>query len=433
MTRSAHPACDHARDQLAAVRAVIEGPLGEIARRLSRHLAEGWPHRALVVFTRECTGRPRKVAGPPDLVDVVTIDELDALKDTVPPGGWASIVGRFAGAPRPLWLVRDAIGTLLVLVPRAERELPSPHQLAAIFGLVAVSIRQQVTQAGPDYLAESRAASSERARATAELTAAHEAALAGILATLRAPNLDDGRARGIAAAAASEALLAVRAAQSADRSLAEESPAAAFARLREEIVPLLRDRDLAVEFVAPPPTSRPIPGEVASGARAMAHAVVLAFLNRCGSRLRIAWECDDDALVMDLRDQGEGLDDLDGLRRRLHGRVAALAARADYESVPGWGSRVTVRIPLEPPAAPGDQSLLAGLNRRQREVLALVCAGMRNKAIARELGLAESTVKFHVAGVLKKLGVATRGEAAALGLRAAAAGSRPAVAVAESG
>ncbi|MBF6246868.1 response regulator transcription factor, partial [Nocardia elegans] len=53
--------------------------------------------------------------------------------------------------------------------------------------------------------------------------------------------------------------------------------------------------------------------------------------------------------------------------------------------------------------------------------------------IARELGLAESTVKFHVAGVLKKLGVATRGEAAALGLRAAAAGSRPAVAVAESG
>ena len=51
-------------------------------------------------------------------------------------------------------------------------------------------------------------------------------------------------------------------------------------------------------------------------------------------------------------------------------------------------------------------------------MLALVAAGKRNKVIAQELGVAESTVKFHVAGVLKKLAVSTRGEAAVIGLRA---------------
>jgi DNA-binding CsgD family transcriptional regulator len=60
---------------------------------------------------------------------------------------------------------------------------------------------------------------------------------------------------------------------------------------------------------------------------------------------------------------------------------------------------------------------LSSLNRREREVLARVSDGMRNKAIAVDLGIAESTVKFHVAGLLKKLAVSSRGEAAVIGIR----------------
>ncbi|MEV0688160.1 LuxR C-terminal-related transcriptional regulator [Nocardia sp. NPDC050378] len=408
--------CDVAN--LRALRDVIAGPLGEIAARFSRYLADRWPHTALVIFTRECTGRPRKVSGPAQIIDRVRIDELEELKAGVPPGSSADIVARFAGATRRIWLVRDDTDTLLVLVPRSEHGCPEPAVLTAVFALIALSIRQQVTQSGPDYLAESRAAATARARTIAELTAAHEAVLAEIVATLRSPHLDDRRSRSIAADAASAALVAARAALSTERAFSEEPAAAAFRRLRTEISPLLRRHDLTVEFVPPEPGNPLIPGEVASGARAMTHAVVLALTVEPGTRLRIAWHCDSTALRIDVRDQSAGVTDLESLRRRLHGRVQALRAEAEFDAVPGWGTRTTIRIPLEIPVAPADDDRLERLNPRQREVLAFVASGMRNKVIAAELGVAESTVKFHIAGILKKLEVTSRGEAAAVGLRA---------------
>jgi DNA-binding CsgD family transcriptional regulator len=45
------------------------------------------------------------------------------------------------------------------------------------------------------------------------------------------------------------------------------------------------------------------------------------------------------------------------------------------------------------------------LTRREREVLALVAAGLLNKQIAAELGMAEKTVKQHRGGVMRKMAV----------------------------
>lgn len=51
------------------------------------------------------------------------------------------------------------------------------------------------------------------------------------------------------------------------------------------------------------------------------------------------------------------------------------------------------------------------LTSRQAQVLALILQGKPNKAICRELGLAEGTVKIHVAAILRALNVSTRTQA----------------------
>ena len=63
--------------------------------------------------------------------------------------------------------------------------------------------------------------------------------------------------------------------------------------------------------------------------------------------------------------------------------------------------------PLALASAGGD------LTEREFEVLARIAAGDSNKLIARALELSPFTVKRHVANILDKLGLASRGQAAA--------------------
>jgi DNA-binding NarL/FixJ family response regulator len=58
------------------------------------------------------------------------------------------------------------------------------------------------------------------------------------------------------------------------------------------------------------------------------------------------------------------------------------------------------------------------LTAREREVLAEIARGRANREIARELGLAEKTVKTHVSAILAKLGVQDRTQAALYAVRA---------------
>jgi FixJ family two-component response regulator len=58
------------------------------------------------------------------------------------------------------------------------------------------------------------------------------------------------------------------------------------------------------------------------------------------------------------------------------------------------------------------QALFETLTPREREILALVSAGLMNKQIAAELGIAQITVKIHRGRVMKKMG--TRSLAALL-------------------
>lgn len=51
------------------------------------------------------------------------------------------------------------------------------------------------------------------------------------------------------------------------------------------------------------------------------------------------------------------------------------------------------------------------LTGREKETLALISRGYRNREVARQLGVADSTVASHVKSVYRKLGIATRAEA----------------------
>jgi DNA-binding NarL/FixJ family response regulator len=58
-------------------------------------------------------------------------------------------------------------------------------------------------------------------------------------------------------------------------------------------------------------------------------------------------------------------------------------------------------------------SALDRLTARQRQVLGALARGRQTKEIARELGIAESTVKTHLAKAIHRLGATTRAQAVA--------------------
>ena len=79
-----------------------------------------------------------------------------------------------------------------------------------------------------------------------------------------------------------------------------------------------------------------------------------------------------------------------------------------------------VRISLDAPTvyALGERDATRlGLTTREAEVLALVAAGRTNREIGAELYVSDKTASVHVSNILRKLGVSSRVEAAAIAQR----------------
>lgn len=60
---------------------------------------------------------------------------------------------------------------------------------------------------------------------------------------------------------------------------------------------------------------------------------------------------------------------------------------------------------------------IQALTPREIEVLGMLAEGLGNKTIARQLGISEHTVKFHVSSIFSKLNASSRTEAVTLGAR----------------
>ncbi|MCX5414867.1 LuxR C-terminal-related transcriptional regulator [Streptomyces sp. NBC_00059] len=412
------PSVPHPDPAVVAERvgAVATAPLHVVAARLHEVIGEVLPHRALAVFTEDCTGRPQKKAGDPAITERVTIAELDAVRRLVA-GGNQPTSAVIAGTEREVRVYDAPTGAVLVLCEPGDLAYRGAGDyVRAVWVTAATRIRQQVAEARPDYLRESRAASTERLRVTAELTARHETDLETLLATLRGRDLDDSRARALATDTAAVALVRVREGSDLVASLAEEPVSQAFGRLRADLRPLSRYGGVEVQFVEPPADGRALPGEVAHAARAVVRSAVLLMREQEDvTRIRVQWDCDGTNLLVSVRDDGPGL--LDQGRpalRQLATRATALGGSLAVEAVETWGSEIDVRIPLDPPDTSDTAVHLWDLGARETEVLRLLVAGRRNRQIAADLGISENTVKFHTSQVYRKLGVTSRAAAAAL-------------------
>ena len=82
--------------------------------------------------------------------------------------------------------------------------------------------------------------------------------------------------------------------------------------------------------------------------------------------------------------------------------------------------RLRLEEPVDTTAPAGGAASPAaslGLTRREAEVLALVAEGRTNRQIGQALFITPKTASVHVSRILAKLGVAGRGEAAAVAHR----------------
>jgi two-component system, NarL family, nitrate/nitrite response regulator NarL len=76
-------------------------------------------------------------------------------------------------------------------------------------------------------------------------------------------------------------------------------------------------------------------------------------------------------------------------------------------------------VPTSTPMPPAPVTPVGGkgLTERERQVVQLLSEGLSNKLIADRLGISDHTAKFHVNGVMMKLGASTRTEAVVEAMR----------------
>ena len=98
-----------------------------------------------------------------------------------------------------------------------------------------------------------------------------------------------------------------------------------------------------------------------------------------------------------------------------------VAVEASDSNIPPSAEVVLVAHAAEDSPAPAqptrDNAVGTVLTNREREILALLADGLANKQIAARLGISKNTVKTHLELLFDKLGVSSRAEAVATGVR----------------
>jgi DNA-binding CsgD family transcriptional regulator/signal transduction histidine kinase len=426
----------------AALADLVSAPRSEVADRAQAVLRPVLPHDALVLVTPASPAAPAQVAAP------------RALRERLAEVEWWRLCGTEQlahGAARALDLP-DVVGGLritgwtasvdgcdaVLIIGSAAQPTIGTHQERAAMQVAVVSaarLRAMDGDPAPGTLAFVRSVSRERERIRLELTSRHAATLSSVLHTLRGATAASGvrtAPPGVAQAIdlASEALMELR--SSADREIAAGQVAlqTAYAEAETEIRAIVRPVGLRLVPDLEAREGVQIDRSLAHAARLVSRAAALNAIGHAdATKLRMWWRLTDDALTLIVADDGAGFEGgADAVARELadiRRIVAPLNGSAELDSARHWGTTLTCELPLHGatplPDTPAVRRLVE-LGEREREVLELVVAGLRNREIAERLFIADRTVKFHVSNILQKLEVRSRTEAIAL---AHAAGITP--------
>jgi DNA-binding CsgD family transcriptional regulator len=317
----------------------------------------------------------------------------------------------------------------LIVLDHAPLSITPAQEHAAMRVVMSAAIRVRAIDSDPPpgTLAFSRAMSQERDRIRLELRSRHAATLSSLLHTLRgatgpggAPTTPPGVAKAIDLA--SSALLDLQADSDARDASGRVALETAFAEIEKEVRGTLHAARIRLLADLDADEGAQVAYAVAHAARLVTRAAARHVTEHEGAdKSRLRWRLTDEGLVITVADNGLGFDNaaerLDRELADIRRLAGELRGRVDLDFNPHWGTTIGCRLPLHD-LAPAPETpttrRLAELRDREREVLELMIAGLRNRDIAARLFISERTVKFHVSNILSKLQVGSRTEAIAL-------------------
>ena len=436
MLRSVPPPVPQERDgdlDPGALADLVTAPTGAVATRARAALTSLVPHDALIFVTPVSAGAPVQIAAPPSLREpLAAIEWSRIVADAGPaPEGAAKRVvvpDLVDGLTTAAWSATTGGCTVwLVVAARARLDIGAREDRAAgrVAMLAAARARRIDDDPPTGTLAFSRAMSLERERVRAQLSSSYAATLSTLLHTLRGANDRGSRTAPAevleAISLASRALLELETISERHDPFGRVLLKKAFADAEAEVRRVVHAVRLRVYADVEAIESAQVPQAIAQAARFLSRAAALnATRHTDADKLRLVWRLTAGALVITVADNGAASDDKHGQLARLgdvERRLAGLGAEIELDAHPQWGTTLTCRLPLHDIAATPETPAARRLDQlrdRERQVLELMIAGLRNRDIAERLFISVRTVKYHVSNILQKLDVASRTEAIAL-------------------
>jgi DNA-binding NarL/FixJ family response regulator len=428
----AEPAAPGGWPPLGALADLATTSSADVAKHARTALAPALPHDALVLVTSRAPALPVQIAAPRTVRDRLAAIEWSRVTDTrAPAEGTAArlaMADTLAGMKVAGWCARSGPVTVRLVVAAHERlEVDPVAEKAAMLVcmMAAARVRRIDGDPPPGTLAFSRTVSQERERVRAELNSRHAATLSTLLQTLRTATAAGG-ARSAppqvseAIDVASRALLDLEAIDLRHDEAERTLLGTAFAHAEREVRGIVHAARLRVIADLDAPADVQVAYAIGQAARVVTCAAALNATHRPGAdKLRVLWRLSETALTVTVADNssefqpGEPHAQLAAIQRRL----AGLNGRIELDASPHWGITLTCRLPLHDVAAAPETAAakrLAELRDREREVLELMIAGLRNRDIAERLFISVRTVKFHVSNILQKLDVDSRTGAIAM-------------------